>query len=148
CPGDYPDPAQTPPAGITGARAFLEYFPERDSLEYLVGDTLYEKPVDSGSWAIRASGLSDLYLDGVAAAYDPVHKVVVFGGGSNEGNVNLFWRTLDAAGTTTRIDDAPVGSYVSGWSLFAWDPGTARFLLIRPNDFVTPTGLLFYDLDL
>src|SRR5262249_32930690 len=71
---DAPSPSRVGP---------LEYFPDRNSL--LTVNTrsaeLYERALDSPNW-VKVAPCAGLTGFGIAATYNPVHKVIVFGGGS------------------------------------------------------------------
>jgi hypothetical protein len=143
---DYAGPINTPPAGTT-ARGTLEYFPERNSLFFIdaAGGNVYEKILTSPKWTQLASNVSELTGDGIASAYNPVRKVIVFGGGSRGGRK---WRQLDATGKISLLDDAPMDSYACNHALFTVDPNSGKHILIRPTDYQKSTGYLFFELDI
>jgi hypothetical protein len=131
----------------------LEYFPERNSLLTINTRSaeLYEWELGSAKWVPRGKAPGMIHF-GIAASYNPVHKVVVFGGGSQAAppwtNVRK-WYLLDAKGNVTPLDDSPIDSYAATSTLFSVDPVSGKHLLIRPNDFdyKKTTGYWFYELD-
>src|SRR5262249_38652162 len=80
----------------------LESCRERNSLVTINtrASEVYERELSSPKWEKRAK-VSDMIHFGIAASYNPVHKVVVFGGGSQAAppwtNVRK-WYMLDAKG--------------------------------------------------
>src|SRR5262249_6762997 len=102
---------------------------------------------------VKVSPCAGLTGFGIAASYNPVRKVVVFGGGSQAAPpwANYRnWYQLDAEGKVSPLDDSPVDSYAATSTLFTVDPISGKHLLIRPNDFdyKKTTGFWFYELDL
>ena len=68
----------------------------------------------------------------MVAVYNPVHKIVVAGGG--EGSTKLF--KLNASGTVSAIADAPVGINVGtgqGVTIFTVDPVSGDYLLFSQS---------------
>lgn len=131
----------------------LEYFPERNSLVTINtrAAEVYEKDIGSPKWVKLAQAPGMIYF-GIAASYNPIHKVIVFGGGSQAAppwTNTRKWYTLDAKGKVAPLDDSPVDSYAATSTLFTVDPVSGKHLLIRPNDFdyKKTTGYLFYELD-
>src|SRR5262249_5512497 len=131
----------------------LEYFPDRNSLVTINTRTseAYERELTSPKWE-KLSRVEGMTYFGIAASYNPVHKAVVFGGGSQAAppwtNVRK-WYVLDAKGKVTPLDDSPVDSYAATSTLFTVDPVSGKHLLIRPNDFdfKKTTGYWFFELD-
>src|SRR5262249_13747864 len=130
----------------------LEYFPDRNSLVTINTRTseAYERELTSPKWE-KLSRVEGMTYFGIAASYNPVHKVVVFGGGSQAAppwtNVRK-WYVLDAKGKVTPLDDSPVDSYAATSTLFTVDPVGGKHLPNRPNDFQykKPTSYSFYEL--
>jgi hypothetical protein len=132
----------------------LEYFPDRNSLVTIntrAGE-VHERELDSPKWVKLAKADGMIYF-GIAASYNPVHKAVVFGGGSQAAppwtNVRK-WHLLDARGKVSPLDDSPVDSYAATSTLFTVDPVSGKHLLISPNDFdfKKTNGFWFYELDI
>jgi hypothetical protein len=132
----------------------LEYFPERNSLVTINtrSSEVYERELAAPKWVKLAKAEGMTYF-GIAASYNAMHKVVVFGGGSQAAppwtNIRK-WSLLDAKGKVTPLDDSPVDSYAATSTLFTVDPVSGKHLLIRPNDFdyKKTTGFWFYELDI
>lgn len=131
----------------------IEFFPERNSLITINtrAAEVFERELDAPKWS-KLGAAPEMIHFGIAASYNPVHKVVVFGGGSQAAppwsNVRK-WHMLDAKGKVTQIDDSPIDSYAATSTLFTLDPVSGKHLLIRPNDFnfKKTTGYFFYELD-
>src|SRR5262245_394600 len=117
----------------------LEYFPERNSLVTINTRTseVYERELSSAKW-VKGAKVPGMIHFSIAASYNPVHKAIVFGGGSQAAppwtNVRK-WYLLDAKGKVTPLDDSPVDSYAATATLFTVDPVSGKHLLIRPNYF-------------
>jgi hypothetical protein len=116
----------------------IEYFPELGGL-VMVGTRnntgevhLYRE--STKTWSQLAGGLSMGPYHNVAS-YNPVHKVVIFGGGN--GSSQLY--RLDASGAVTPIANAPVGVGIMQ-SIFTVDPASGRQLLFS-------SGGGFYEYD-
>lgn len=105
----------------------VEYFPELGGV--LMAGTrnglgelhLYRE--STRSWTQLAGGLSMGPYHNVAV-YNPVHKVVLFGGGN--GSNQLY--KVDAAGKVSAIAAAPVGVGIMQ-TVFTVDPASGRYLL-------------------
>lgn len=116
---------------ITGG---LEYFPELGGLVHINGSG--KKDGDSGSalvfkngkWSALASGLSfgDYHT---FSEYNPVHGVLVFGGGEwhMQGDSNKIFK-VDAAGKVSKLKDAPLdlGTHET---VFTVDPVSGMYLV-------------------
>ena len=62
--------------------------------------------------------------------YNPVHKVVIFGGGGNDRRVYK----MDSGGSITRMGDAPVGLGVgTSESRVSVDPVSGDYIVVKPN---------------
>src|SRR5262249_12798436 len=80
----------------------LEYFPDRNSLVTINtrASEVYERELTSPKW-VKLSQCTGLTYFGIAASYNPVRKVVVFGGGSQAAPPwanSRKWYVLDAKG--------------------------------------------------
>lgn len=64
------------------------------------------------------------------AEYNERHHIVLFGGGSN--STQTFLYKLDAAGTVTRLTNAPTSLEVPRMEMVV-DPATGKFLVLRSN---------------
>ena len=144
---------ESPDVPFTFSVGPLEYFPERKSLFTINTRTaeVYERELTADKW-VKGPKVEGMTYFGIAASYNPVHKVVVFGGGSQAAppwtNVRK-WYVLDAKGKVTPLDDSPIDSYAATSTLFTVDPVSGKHLLVRPNDFdyKKTTGFWFYELD-
>ena len=111
----------------------VAYFPERDSLVYANGSTLKER-LDSGQWQNFSGSVNTSYH--AIAHYNPVHKLVVFGGGNDSSR--SFYR-LSENGQVTSLRQPPV-DLESPRVEFVVNPATGDF-------FVFGRGQRFYTYD-
>ena len=112
---------------ITGG---LEFFPEMNSLVYV--DThigVWTRHLGTGSWTQRSNplpmGSYHTFIE-----YNPVHKVVIFGGGQNDKRVYK----MDSGGSITRMGDAPVGLGVgTNESRVSVDPVSGDYIVLKSD---------------
>ena len=113
----------------------LAWFPERNSLVYAsiengTNGAVVEYSETTGQW-IRLAGNLPIGPWQNFMKYDPVDRVVLFGGG--EGDTHLY--KLDVAGQVTALRDAPIGLGILDTVVSA-DPVTGKFLVFGvANDF-------------
>ena len=100
-----------------------------NALIYVNNGTVRKLSLPSGSWTTVRSGLTMGGLH-ILADYNPVHKVVAFGGGN--GSRDLY--KLDAQGNVTTLNPAPI-VYNTHGSLMTTDPVSGDILFIS-NDSV------------
>ncbi len=105
----------------------VEYFPELGALVVANGGggkgSVHAFDVKSASWKTLAGGLPmGVYHN--FAEYNPVHKLVILGGGN--GSRDLY--RLDRDGTVTTLKPAPVGVGVMQ-TLFTVDPTSGDYLV-------------------
>ena len=106
----------------------LEYFPEMGGLVYLDGSgALYLMDVNTGSWRTLAGSFRIGPYHNFAE-YSPVAKVLLFGGGHDEVVFSRDLYRMDASGTITRMNDAPIPLGVN-LSVVTVDPNSGRFLI-------------------
>ncbi len=123
------------PAGPnTAVAAAIEYFPEMGGLVYVGGGEVHFYSESQGRWSRLASGLTMGPYHNVAS-YNPVHRVVIFGGGNGS---NRLYR-LNASGAITEIRSAPANVGILA-SVFTVDPASGRHLL-----FTSGGGFFEYD---
>lgn len=127
--------SRLPDAPNTAVALAIEYFPEMGGLVQVGGGQLHVYRESTQAWSQLAQGLTMGPYSNVAT-YNPVHKIVVFGGG-NSGNRELY--RVAASGAVTAIPNAPVAVGVQS-SVFTVDPASGRYLL-----FGSAGG--FYDYD-
>jgi len=101
----------------------IQYFPELGGLVLAGAGQLHLFRESTSKWSQLASGLAMGEYHNVAS-YNPIHHVVIFGGGN--GSSDLY--KLDAALKVTAIQRAPVGVGILN-SLFTVDPVSGRHLL-------------------
>ena len=103
----------------------LEYFPEMGGLVwYSSGIGLYFFNTSTKQWSVLVDSLgTSTYHE--LAAYDPVHKIVIFGGG--EGSNAVY--KLDATGKVTQMKGAPIGLGITQ-SVITVDPVSGKFLVV------------------
>jgi hypothetical protein len=130
-----------PNRSSAGTENALEFFPSLG----LVHISAYWGEIeifDGTKWMRRHSTLyKDIRLAGYyhnIAEYNPVHDILVFGGGNNfQGNVaRVLWK-MDRTGAITRMKDAPVGLRITcngcEGGLFTLDPVSGVFLHLNNN---------------
>jgi len=123
------------PAGPnTAVAAAIEYFPEMGGLVYVGGGEVHFFSETQGRWSRLASGLAMGPYSHVAS-YNPIHRIVVFGGGN--GSSRLY--RLNANGTIAPIRSAPANVGILA-SVFTVDPASGRHLL-----FTSGGGFFEYD---
>ena len=111
----------------------FEYFPELGGLIFAEGGSVYFFNEATGQWTTPlATGLvMGTYCN--FAEYNPVHHIMVFGGGN--GSSALY--KLDASKKVTKLTDAPaeVGALRINWNIFTVDPVSGDYLVFGgPND--------------
>jgi hypothetical protein len=114
------------PSGIIACCIGLEYFPEmRGGGLVAVGDgAVHFFNSSLNQWSQLTSGLAMGPYHNVAV-YNPVHKIVLFGGGND--SKNLY--KINAAGNITKIADAPTNVGIAA-SVLTVDPVSGKYLLI------------------
>ena len=118
----------------------IEYFPELRGVIWVSDEN-----VDDGG-VVRlsdATGQWDRLGKGAAypmgryhnfAEYNPVRKVVVFGGGEGGSATRQIWK-LDAKGTVTRLNKAPIDLGIQN-AIFTVDPAGGDYLVLtRTQEF-------------
>ena len=105
----------------------IEYFPELGGLVLAGGGEVHLLQDSTNTWTQLAQGLSMGPYHNVAR-YNPVQKVVLFGGGN--GSRQLY--KLDAAGKVTAIAAAPANVGIMA-SVFMADPASGKYLLFGEN---------------
>jgi hypothetical protein len=101
------------------------YFPELGGLVYAAYGTVYLWKPAENRWTILASNLPMSSYHSFAE-YNPVHKVVLFGGG--EDSSDLY--KLDRNGTVTRLKNAPLSRWIPETTVTV-DPVSGDFLVLR-----------------
>jgi len=108
----------------------LAYFPEMDALIIYQGTWGHVRRYDFRSDQLSTLGQVDSSgVYHVFARYDPVHKVVLFGGGnrSNAYRSRDLWK-LDAAGRITKLSDCPVWLGITA-AVQVVEPATGKLLV-------------------
>ncbi len=118
----------------------FEYFPEMGGLlVYEAGNGLYFYSESTGAWRTLATGLGTATYHEIAR-YNPVHRVVLFGGGNTN---RKLWK-VDASGTVTPLRDPPLSIGIS-MTIFAVDPVSGKSLVFGGG---TSGPGVFYEYDL
>lgn len=119
--------SQLPLAPVLEVAIAIEYFPEMGGL--LMAGTrnglgeLHIYRESTGKWSQLASGLPmGPYHN--HATYNPVHKIVVFGGGNGSSQLHR----VDAAGKVSAIAPAPIEVRIK-LAIFTVDPASGKYLL-------------------
>ena len=108
----------------------MDYFPALGGLVYTsVGNNnliLWEQATNQ--WRALASGLA-LGPYHNFAEYNPVHRVVVFGGGNDSNDLHK----VDAAGAVTTLTPAPFDLGIQWGAVFTVDPASGEYIVLRQN---------------
>ena len=99
------------------------YFPEMQGLILLNWGNLYKLGDLTKQWSTVATGFSTTYHS--FAEYNPIHKVVVFGGG-NDSTRNFY--KLDSSGQVTVLNAPPINLQVPRIE-FTYDPVSGLYLV-------------------
>jgi hypothetical protein len=118
-------------SGLGGSRITFgfEYFPEmRGLVVFLAANGLYFYDVPKSQWRQLAGSLGR-YTYHEIARYNPVHKVVVFGGGNDSKGYRSrdLWK-LDASGQVSKLRETPLPIGVTG-TIFTVDPVSGKYLV-------------------
>src|SRR5262249_50356599 len=100
----------------------------RGLVAFLSGHGLYFYDIPKNKWRQLATDLGQ-YAYHEIARYNPVHKVIVFGGGNDsKGYVSKDLRKLDASGKVTKLREAPIPVGVTA-TIFTVDPVSGKYLV-------------------
>jgi hypothetical protein len=102
----------------------LEYFPEMGGLIRVLNGTVHFFNESTNQWSILADGLAMGPYHNVAR-YNPVHEVVLFGGGN--GSTDLY--RLSSDGQIQKVTSAPFSIAVAS-SILSVDPVSGDFLAV------------------
>jgi hypothetical protein len=105
----------------------MEYFPEMGGLVYATDGRIRFYDISSGQWSVLASGLPTTAYHQVAE-YNPVHKVVIAGGGNAS---NQLYK-VDAKGNVTPIAQ-PSFSITPAAATLTVDPVSGLFLVLAKD---------------
>jgi len=105
----------------------MEYFPEMKGL-ILVGDHNNLVLVDVETWKPRTLGKASIGIHGVME-YNPVFKVMMFGGGDGGKTGNRSFSLLDAKGKITRVKNSPVHVRCTPEAKLTCDPVSGEYLV-------------------
>jgi hypothetical protein len=119
------------PNGSTCCGA-LEWFPEIDRLVFVGGretsGSIALFNFSTNQWTIHsyrpALGTYHFY-----AEYNPVHKVLIFGGGNGSASVYK----MDRNGAVTRLKDSPLGNLGPSHSTLTVDPASGKYIALGNN---------------
>src|SRR3990172_5169055 len=104
----------------------LEYFPEMGGLVwYSSGRGLYFYNTSTNQWSVLRSNdpcSNNCYHE--FTEYDPVHKIILFGGGDGS---NALYK-LDSLGNVTQMNNPPIGLGITK-SIITVDPVSGKFLV-------------------
>jgi len=111
----------------------LEWFPEMQGFVFVNKGQLHQFSPSQGAWRQLGNRLAMGDYHNVGT-YNPVHKVVVFGGGNNGGEYGgaRDLHKLDDAGRVSRISSPPAGVGILQ-SVFTVDPASGKYLLLTAD---------------
>jgi hypothetical protein len=104
----------------------VEYHPELGALTVFAGGEI-QRYTDANGWSMITTGLAMGPYHNVAV-YNPVHKIVVGGGGND---VRKLYK-VNAAGSVSPIQDPPVQVRPAS-SIFTVDPASGKYLIVTAN---------------
>lgn len=111
------------PASAYSCCEAIAYFPELEGLVFIHLGRVFLYKESDGKWSTLATGLNTSYHS--IAEYNPVHKVVVFGGG-NDSSKNFY--KIDSSGTVTALKPSPKNLEVPRIA-FTVDPVSGDYLV-------------------
>jgi hypothetical protein len=113
-------------SALSGPYSAMNYFPELNGLVYVNAGAVALYDFNTNGWkSLGSRSMGGIHNIG---EYNPVHKVMVLGGGA--GSNQLY--KLDANGTLTTLKPAPFVIEVAQ-NLFTCDPVTGDYLLLRED---------------
>lgn len=117
-------------AGVyTGHGTALAYFPERNGLVRVLGGQVHFFSEDKNEWLKLNEDQLPMGPYHNIAQYNPVHKVVLLGGGNN--SKDLY--TLDASGKISARKPAPISVGINT-AVISVDPVSGDFLVLHKDD--------------
>jgi hypothetical protein len=113
-----------------GCCAGLTYFPEMNGLVLVSRGTILFFDAAKNRWLRRAKGFAMGGIHNIVE-YNPVHKLVVFGGGNKSGDLYK----MDTSGTITKLKNAPLEIRIAGSSgtLFTVDPTSGKYIVLNKD---------------
>ncbi|VAX33491.1 hypothetical protein MNBD_NITROSPIRAE01-17, partial [hydrothermal vent metagenome] len=132
----------------------MTWFPELNGLISVVKDKMYYYNQADGSFTPK--GGFSLYGIHTFAEYNPMHKVLFFGGGNykpEKYDGHPLYK-MDATGAITRLNDAPFyvritsGASGSEGSLVTYEPVSGTFIVLRSMNDSGSSELWEYDITL
>lgn len=113
-----------PAPGTMQVAGGMCWYPERNGLYFLDGDWgVFYWDASTELWSRESTGLADVYSYHNVCVYNPVHGVVLLGGGNNS---KALYKVI-SDGTISRITDCPLGVGIEQ-TLFTCDPVSGRYL--------------------
>lgn len=121
------NPAGTKPS--TGFGMAFDYFPDLDKIVHVFGGNVSLLDVPTLTWSALRSGLE---MGGYhnMMEYDPVHHLMVFGGGNGSSTLHK----MDTLLNITKLSTPPLTVGIPGTIMTA-DPVTGRLLIMGDNKF-------------
>jgi|GEM_PF-880062 len=139
-------PGSLPMPSIGG----MAYFPEMGGIILVSGGKVFFFNTTTHEWSLLTSDLAMGRVHSFAE-YNPIHKVVIFGGGND--SPDLY--KINASGTITKLKNAPIELRVPGsqGTYITVDPVSGKYLVFqmppggRLEQIKSPTGGQFYEYD-
>jgi hypothetical protein len=125
------------PAANRQVAGALENFPERNGLLMVDAWECWFYSFATGQWTSLGQKVMGPYHN--FARYNPIRKVILFGGGNGSAQMHK----MDINGTITRLTDAPFNLGISA-SVVTVDPSTGKYLVINRSG---ASGSQFYEYD-
>lgn len=117
----------------------IDWFPEMGGLVWVNGTEVAGDPehfggvfaFTNGAWSrVGEAGKYPMGQYHTFAEYNPVHHVVIFGGGNDPGSHRLY--EMDASKTVTQLDDAPISLGVNQ-AIHTVDPISGEYLIFTTD---------------
>jgi hypothetical protein len=123
------------PYSLGSVAGALEFFPEMGALIYIQGrggdganlGQIYIYDVATAKWTFKQNNVPMGEIHNFAE-YNPVHKLVIFGGGEGSSDVHK----MDATGKVTKMKNAPVQMGIT-FTTVTVDPVSGKFLVFAKD---------------
>ena len=137
-------PLPLPPQNGFQVTGVFQYFPELGGLLFADAQgfpaSLYFMDPTTEVWSVLDSNI-DMGPHSNISGYSSVHKVVIFGAGSNDSR-SLY--KIDATGTVTKLQNTPFNLRV-GNTVFTPDPISGNFVVVQWDSNTQAGGFYEYD---
>lgn len=127
------------PYGTGSVGAALEFFPEIGGLVYVQGrggngrslGQIYVYDVSTQKWTLKQNDVPMGEIQNFAE-YNPVHRLIIFGGGLTDNAGSSDVHKMDATGKITKMKNAPVQMGIT-FTAVTVDPVSGKFLVFAKD---------------